>query len=190
MSDQGTSERAFWSKEVADVLQTSNSTIRKWCLALENAGYIFDRGANNSRVFYDKDMLVLRRLQELVQHKRMALDVSSNLVISSLEGFQRTEAVREENSDNVSVPQKITNGNEHILLNEVLDRLDKMEEFNRQLLSKLDDRDKYIQEHLEKRDEHIITTLRETMETRKLIAAAQEEKKEENKGFWQRLFGK
>lgn len=190
MDEQGTTERAYWTKEIADVLQISNSTLRKWCLALENAGYIFDRGANNSRVFYDKDMLLIRRLKELVQYKKMALDTSANLVVSTLEGARRTAGVREENSDNSSAPMKPMNAQEHVLIGEVLDRLERMEEFNKQLISRLEERDKYIQEQLHKRDERMITSLREMMEAKKEIAASEKAEKEEKKGFWQRLFNR
>lgn len=190
MNEQGTTERAYWTKEIADVLQISNSTLRKWCLALENAGYIFDRGANNSRVFYDKDMLLIRRLKELVQYKKMALDTSANLVVSTLEGARRTAGVREENSDNSSAPMKPMNAQEHVLIGEVLDRLERMEEFNKQLISRLEERDKYIQEQLHKRDERMITSLREMMEAKKEIAASEKAEKEEKKGFWQRLFNR
>ncbi|GMG76930.1 DUF3967 domain-containing protein [Priestia megaterium] len=190
MDEQGTTERAYWTKEIADVLQISNSTLRKWCLALENAGYIFDRGANNSRVFYDKDMLLIRRLKELVQYKKMALDTSANLVVSTLEGTRRTAGVREENSDNSSAPMKPMNAQEHVLIGEVLDRLERMEEFNKQLISRLEERDKYIQEQLHKRDERMITSLREMMEAKKEIAASEKAEKEEKKGFWQRLFNR
>lgn len=190
MDEQGTTERAYWTKEIADVLQISNSTLRKWCLALENAGYIFDRGANNSRVFYDKDMLLIRRLKELVQYKKMALDTSANLVVSTLEGVRRTAGVREENSDNSSAPMKPVNAQEHVLFGEVLDRLERMEEFNKKLISRLEERDKYIQEQLHKRDERMITSLREMMETKKEIAASEKAEKEEKKGFWQRLFNR
>ncbi|QSF35874.1 hypothetical protein ICR95_25715 (plasmid) [Priestia megaterium] len=190
MNEKGTTERAYWTKEIADVLQISNSTLRKWCLALENAGYIFDRGANNSRVFYDKDMLLIRRLKELVQYKKMALDTSANLVVSTLEGARRTAGVREENSDNSSAPMKPMNAQEHVLIGEVLDRLERMEEFNKQLISRLEERDKYIQEQLHKRDERMITSLREMMEAKKEIAASEKAEKEEKKGFWQRLFNR
>jgi len=190
MNNSGTNEKAYWSKEVADVLQVAGSTMRKWCLALEDKGYKFDRGANNSRVFYNEDILALRRLKELVQDKKMALDVSVNLVISTFEEDTRTRGVHEENTVTQDVTVSNDSGHERVLLNQVLDKLEQMEEFNRTLASQLEKQNKYIEEQLHKRDEHIMAALRESMETKKLIAASQEERKQENKGFWQRLFGK
>ncbi|MGR6342602.1 DUF3967 domain-containing protein [Priestia megaterium] len=190
MNDSGTNEKAYWSKEVADVLQVAGSTMRKWCLALEDKGYKFDRGANNSRVFYNQDILALRRLKELVQDKKMALDTSVSLVLSTFEGDRRTRGVHEENTVTKDVTVSNASAHEHVLLSKVLDRLEQMEEFNRSLATQLEQRDKYIQEQLHKRDEDITKALREMMETKKLIAASEEAKKEEQKSFWQRLFGK
>lgn len=190
MINQDKTEQAYWSKEVADLLNVAGSTMRKWCLALEDKGYKFTRGANNSRVFYDRDILLLRRLKSLVQENKMALDTSIKLVLSTFEEDRRTEAVHEENAVTKDVTVSNSNGNEHVLMTQVLEKLERMEEFNRTLSSQLEKQNKYIEEQLHKRDEHIMSALRETMETRKLIAASQEEKKEENKGFFARLFGK
>ncbi|MCE0553209.1 hypothetical protein LQK80_01020 [Bacillus thuringiensis] len=63
------SEQGYWSKEISELLQIGDSTLRKWCIALENQKYIFIRGRNNSRAFVDKDIIVLKRMKELVQEK-------------------------------------------------------------------------------------------------------------------------
>lgn len=58
-------------------------------------------------------------------------------------------------------------------------------------MMRLDQQQKYIVESLKKRDELLMQFLKESMETRKMIAAAkEEEKKGKKKGFWLRLFGK
>jgi DNA-binding transcriptional MerR regulator len=190
MIDQDKTEQAYWSKEVADLLKVAGSTMRKWCLALEDKGYKFTRGANNSRVFYDRDILLLRRLKSLVQENKMALDTSVKLVLSTFEEDRRTKAVHEENAVTQDVTVSNDNDHEHVLLTKVLEKLERMEEFNRTLVSRLEQRDKYIDEQLHKRNEDITKALREMIETKKLIASSQEEKKEENKGFFARLFGK
>ncbi|WP_179212609.1 DUF3967 domain-containing protein [Priestia aryabhattai] len=190
MNEGGTTEKAYWSKEISDLLGVAGSTMRKWCLALEEQGYTFLRGANNSRVFYDKDILLLRRLKVLMQENKMALDIAVKFVLSGVEDDKRTEGVHEENAVHSDVPVDIANNEERVLLNQVIEKLDKMEEFNRTLVSQIERQNKYIEEQLHKRDEHIMTALRESIETKKLIAASQEAQKEENKSFWQRLFGK
>ncbi|MGM0875621.1 MAG: DUF3967 domain-containing protein [Bacillota bacterium] len=70
------------------------------------------------------------------------------------------------------------------------ERNEQQERFNKVLLDKLDQQQKYIEERFNKRDETLIQSLREVQETRKLIAAAKEKEEESKKGFFQRLFSK
>lgn len=43
--------QTYWGSEVAKNLGIGSSTLRKYCLALEEVGYPFERGSNNSRIF-------------------------------------------------------------------------------------------------------------------------------------------
>jgi DNA-binding transcriptional MerR regulator len=71
-------ESAYWSKEVSDILQIADSTLRKWCLSLEKNGYEFVRGTNNSRAFVERDVLLLRRMKELIQSKGVTVENATN----------------------------------------------------------------------------------------------------------------
>lgn len=46
--------QTFWGSEVAKNLGIGSSTLRKYCLVLEEVGYPFERGNNNSRIFFIK----------------------------------------------------------------------------------------------------------------------------------------
>lgn len=46
--------QTFWGSEVAKNLGIGSSTLHKYCLALEEVGYPFEQGNNNSRVFFIK----------------------------------------------------------------------------------------------------------------------------------------
>ena len=48
--------QTFWGSEVAKNLGIGSSTLHKYCFALEEVGYPFERGNNNSRVFFHKDL--------------------------------------------------------------------------------------------------------------------------------------
>jgi hypothetical protein len=58
-------------------------------------------------------------------------------------------------------------------------------------LKRLEQQQKYIEERLNERDKMLVASLKESLkeaqETRKLLAASQEEQK---KSYWKRLFGK
>ncbi|MHC5534634.1 MerR family transcriptional regulator [Priestia megaterium] len=72
----------------------------------------------------------------------------------------------------------------------LIQRLDEQGTLIKQLTDKLDSQDRYIENNLEKRDEKLTNAIREISDTKKLIAAAQENLEQKPKGFWNKLFGK
>mgnify|MGYP001459645639 CR=1 FL=1 len=73
-------ERAFWAREVAENLGISESTLRKYCLILERAGYKFLRGDNNRRAFRKKDVEILRRFKALADQGKKLDEAAVSLV--------------------------------------------------------------------------------------------------------------
>lgn len=71
----------------------------------------------------------------------------------------------------------------------LIQRLDEQGTLIKQLTDKLDSQDRYIENNLDKRDEKLTSALREISDTKKLIAAAQENLDQKSKGFWTRIFG-
>lgn len=49
-------------KHIANALNISVSTVRKYCLLLESHGYRISRNENNVRIFYDGDIMALQEL--------------------------------------------------------------------------------------------------------------------------------
>ncbi|MEE3897183.1 MerR family transcriptional regulator [Priestia megaterium] len=72
----------------------------------------------------------------------------------------------------------------------LIQRLDEQGKLIKQLTDKLDSQDRYIENNLDKRDEKLTSALREISDTKKLIAAAQENLEQKPKGFWSKFFGK
>ncbi|MEH6842317.1 MerR family transcriptional regulator [Priestia megaterium] len=70
----------------------------------------------------------------------------------------------------------------------LIQRLDEQSKLIRQLTEKLSSQDKYIENNLEKRDEKLTNAIREISDTKKLIAAAQENLESKTKSFWHRIF--
>lgn len=187
-------EKAYTPKEISLTLDIGDSTLRKWCIALENQGYQFIRNDQNKRVFVDSNIVVLRHFKELVQNHSMQLNNAAMLVVDRFgkgSFSQGTGIVPEENDREIDrsreeVISKLIN-----YIEQQEERFEKQEQFNKTLLEKLDRQQKYIEERLDKRDETLILSLREVQDTKKLIAAAEERKDAENKkSFLQRLLGK
>ncbi|NGY87985.1 hypothetical protein F6Y05_33660 (plasmid) [Bacillus megaterium] len=64
MNDASThsqSEKAYWTKEVAEILKIATPTVRKYCNLMESNGYVFLRNAYNQRAFLQRDIIVLKK---------------------------------------------------------------------------------------------------------------------------------
>ncbi|MFP7474645.1 DUF3967 domain-containing protein [Niallia taxi] len=177
-------EKAYSTKDLSLALAIGDSTLRKWCLALEKNGYSFIRNEQKNRVFIESDIVILKHFQGLVKQHNMQLDNASKLVIDRF-----GKGAFDTRTDVVLVEQEkeITQSDSEILTT-LLEHIRTQEEFNRELVQRLDKQQKYIDDRLEQRDQKLMESLRENQEVKKAllqIAAAQEESK---KSFFSRLF--
>lgn len=165
-------EQSYFGNEVAKVIGMGNSTVRKYSIALEEQGYVFQRGINNSRVFYNKDILMLQRIMNIMNKKNMTLEQAVKLAVSSVDEDDRTTPVTVETTDNNN---SVT----------VLERLERLEQINIKLVQKLEEQQRIISERDRKRDEQLTSIIREIQETKRLTAASHEEEKKEKKKWYE-----
>lgn len=171
--------QTYWGSEVAKNLGIGSSTLRKYCLALEEAGYFFERGSNNSRIFFHKDIATIERLIASINKKNITLKQAVNLAITSItENEIATVAI-----DKVTYKEQI---------NMLSERIERLEQLNLELIQRLDQQSKLLQEtdtqriiKEEQRDIQLMQVLREIQDSKRLIAAT-----EQKKSIWIRLFGK
>lgn len=175
-------KNAYSTKQIADNLSISTSTLRKYCLLLEQAGYKFERTENNQRIYFDSDMLALRHLKKLTQEDGMTLENAVKSIADK--GALREDITGSDSVDNTKLEEKIDELMTYIKRQD--ERLEKQEQFNRELVKRLEEQNKYIANSMEKRDQQLMLAMREVQETKKLIAANEEE----NKGFFAKLFRK
>ncbi|QCS51154.1 DUF3967 domain-containing protein [Priestia flexa] len=191
MSEQ-INEIVYLGGEVAKSLGIARSSLTKYCIALENKDYKFIRGSNNSRAFRSKDILLLQRMKDLVQDKSMTMETAVNVVLSMLPEEERTGAVLEENKvipqENQSEEQKENNQLSVLMdkleyIEEISDRLNSMEKELKDIKTQnkiLQDQNEELKTNVEtssnKRDENLLSLIREVQDTKKMIAAAQEKK--------------
>src|SRR3954469_22243964 len=74
-------EKAYSPKEMFTTLDIGDSTLRKWCLALEKNGYVFIRNDKNNRLYVESDLVVLRHFQNLIKQHNMQLDNAAKAVV-------------------------------------------------------------------------------------------------------------
>ncbi len=171
--------QTYWGSEVAKNLGIGSSTLRKYCLALEEAGYPFERGNNNSRIFYHTDVATIERLVTAMNKKNVTLEQAINLAMTSVEG-----------NEIATVAIASVTDTEHIKT--LTERIERLEQLNLELIQRLDQQGKFLQEtddkrilREEQRDIQLMQVLREIQDSKRLIAAS-----EQKESLWSRLFGK
>ena len=126
-------------------------------------------------MFIERDLLVLKYFQKLVQGENFSLENASKVIVSRYE----KEASE---SGTPSVPSTVNDEKRSLarsdeLISFLMETVEKQEKLNMELLERLDQQT-YIEERLNKRDELLMQSMRESQETKKLILAAQEERKQ------------
>jgi Protein of unknown function (DUF3967) len=190
----------YSAKDISLSLDIGDSTLRKWCLALEEHGYEFYRTDQNKRLFTDKDIIVLKYFQQLVKDKNMSMNNAALIVTSRFkkevfsnetdveqleEEMNIVPAIRPNNELIQSLVTKISMLEEHqeqfiemqktFIKDLIQQHKNEMIEANRTLIQRLDEQQTYIEERLNKRDELLVESLRETLETKKLLIATAKE---------------
>lgn len=191
MSEQ-INEIVYLGGEVAKSLGIARSSLTKYCIALENKDYNFIRGSNNSRAFRSKDLLLLQRMKDLIQDKGMTMETAVNVVLSMLPEEERIGAILDENK--VMTPEiKSKEQEENTQLSLLMDKLGYIDEISDRLISMekelkdiktqnkiLQDQNYELKTTVEtssnKRDENLLSLIREVQDTKKMIAASQEKK--------------
>lgn len=164
-------ENTYWSREMADLLKIGDSTLRKWCRVLEAQGYRFIRDEQERRAFTDHDALALRYFKELTHDKGVALNSAAKAVTERFNGGASQSVALGD-----TAPIERSDG----AMQQLLDHVQRQEEFNKVLLQELADQRRYIEESLNRRDEQLMRHLRESLEARKELAAGEQKRK-----WWQ-----
>ncbi|KZO00622.1 DUF3967 domain-containing protein [Pseudobacillus badius] len=203
-------EKAYTTKEISLTLDIGSSTLRKWCLALEEKGYQFARTDNQRRLFVEKDLVALRYFQKLVQGENFSLENAAKVIASRYKeeaSETRTPPVlddeEQENTPAVINQRSLIRSED--VINRLLNHIETQETFmreqqkyNEELKLELQKTQKelqstnlYIKERLEERDKVLMESLKASQEAKKeMLQTAAAAKEEEKKGFWSRLLGK
>lgn len=187
MSSDTNDHKVFYnSSDMAAMVDVQESTVRKYCNMLEKAGYTFIRNDFNHRVFRNEDVMAFRRLIEIKKHPDMSLIQACNAVVSWVkEKEQGMDVASGDMHDTGEI-----NGEDRYeeLVREFSEFKEQQEQFNKELIDQLKKQHQYIEDSISKRDRTLMEALRETQETKKLIATSQEEEEQNKKGFFARLF--
>lgn len=169
------SQRAYWAKDIADLLEITTSNLRRWSIDLENAGYRFYRDEHNRRAYFEKDIMPLRKLKEFLANN-MSKNDAIKAVISMFPQENNNALTIPVNDDTMRVSKREL---QEIVKNAIEEEREMM---FRAFEAKMND-------VVEKRDRMLTHEMNRSLEEKRLeIAAAAE--KESSKSWWQKFFGK
>jgi len=187
MSDDTQNQLIYSADDVATLLDLKISTVRKYAVLLKKAGYHFYTNDKGHRGYYDRDVIVLRKLLEIKSHPDMTLENAADAVVSWVNqsnvsgsdtkneisderyiGYDEFKDFKEQQDQKL---QQIIDLNQ-----ELLKRLDKQQEYINEQQKYIDERLNKQDERLEARDKRLMESLSQSVETQKQHAATQEKK--------------
>lgn len=168
-----TNEFGFYSKEVAAKLDINASTLRQWCLKIEDETYEIERNDKDQRIFYERDINLLFEIKKEIEKTRNR----DNAIKTVVARYKSNDIVEKTLSVNENKPDTITLSKSDLeeMLNQAAERGANMalEKFN---------------DSIEKRDRVLLNQLSDSLEKKRLeIASAEEEN--QKKSIFSKWFG-
>lgn len=151
-----TKERIYSSGEIAKQIRVESVTIRKYAQMLEEKGYQFEKDHKGWRCFKESDLNAMKHLATL-RHGGIPVEEA----IETIAGLYH---------QNLSISVTDTAIQEKKI--ELQEFMEAQQTFNQKLLERMESQEKRQAE----RDQTLIQVLRESQETKKMIAAAKEKK--------------
>lgn len=175
-------ERIYSPKDLAKLLEIDVSTLRKYAELLERSEYRFLKNERGHRAYYDKDVIALRKFIEISKNNAMTLEMAAKALMTWVNeedaavnaSKEAAAPVRYERYESEMQELKTT-------LHEQGEIIQKQTELLEYLAKKMDEQQRF----LSNRDAEIMTAIRNIQETKRLAAAAKE-----NRSIWSRLFGR
>lgn len=183
MSSDTNSENIYNASDVATLLNLKLSTLRKYASVLENAGYKYHKNNKGHRGYFDHDVIALRKLIELKSSPDMTLVQSANAVMS----WVKEKNVSPNDTTDVAPKERHISYDtfKEFQVNQE-EKIQQVIDLNKELLTRLDQQQEYLDNRLKQRDEQLMNALNQSLETKKQIASEKEEPRKTN--FFKRLF--
>jgi hypothetical protein len=173
MDDTKDQQNIYGSSDVAVLLKVKESTLRKYTLMLEKAGYEFDKNGYGQRGFYDRDVVALKKLIEIKNHPDMTLERACNAVMA----WVRANSVSHSDITDIT-PQDHYNDQYINEIGELKQLVSQQSELIKAFAQQLDQKQRQFEERLQwmERDREFINNVRESMKQRQIESAEHENK--------------
>ena len=170
MSDIDDMELMYDTEMVSKILGVQSSTIRKYCALMQKYGYEFNKNSVGHRVFYTKDISIIKEIVELKNSGSLTLTDAVRTILN----LDIADITDIESMPSLSYEK---------ILKEFEEFKNQQMEFNKKLLEQLEKQEDHIKNSINERDIKLMAAIKESLETRKQIA---EEKRKSWWRFWRR----
>lgn len=108
-------ERSF--KEAAQILDTTEGTVRRWCQHLEKEGYLINKTDTNRRKLSEKDIEVMAEIKRLVEPLGL-IDACAYVAFKHSSNVEREDSSAEKEKVDTSLTQRFQG------LDEIINQID------------------------------------------------------------------
>ncbi|WP_257141371.1 DUF3967 domain-containing protein [Bacillus toyonensis] len=157
------------------MLKIQESTLRKYCIMLEEHSYKFHKNEHGHRGFLDNDVITLRKLIGIKSHPDMTLKQACVAVMTWVKEKDISEV------DTSVITEDMQHDERY---NELKIMIQQQNEMLKQMAKKLDDQQRYIDEKLEKRDQQLMGAIREMQEEKRMLLETAATNKKPWWRFW------
>lgn len=179
-------ELIYNTSTVSKLLGVHDKTLRNYCSLMQNCHYEFQKNRNGHRLYYKKDIELIKKIIDLKNATSISLNDAVKTVLQAHMG----------EIDTTAAPKKESTAKSNADFDKILDEFSAFKneqmEFNKRLLEQLIKQENYIKTSIEERDKKLMFAMKESMEARRQLAAAAAEAEEQEKSkkrvwwkFWQ-----
>ncbi|MDN4495263.1 MerR family transcriptional regulator [Ureibacillus aquaedulcis] len=177
--DTSTVENVIYTTQmVSKIVGVPERTLRNYCSFMQDHHYDFQKNKNGHRIYYKKDVEIIKKIIDLKTSNSLTMQQAVSEILGTT-----VEELKE------SPPKKSKEKMDiHHLLEEFSTFKNEQMEFNKKLLEQLIKQEHYIKNSIEERDKKLMYAMKESMETRRQLAAAAETEREretKKKVWWQ-----
>ena len=165
---------------VSNILGVQDSTLRKYCALMQKHNYKFNKNSVGHRIFYKKDVEIIRKIVDLKNSSSLTLNQSVKTILES--------DIEDIEGNDVADIDSITKPDYNKLLQAFTAFKDDQQQFNKQLIDQLQKQQDYIKNSIDERDKKLMLAIKESMEVRRQLASAVEDKdnaKKQKNNWWQ-----
>lgn len=157
----------YTSKEVSVSVGIASSTLRTWCLKLEAEGYPLRRSDDGKRMFFERDITALRTMKELLD-KKHSMEYAVGQIVSKYN--TKTHSVTDDDGDKGSAIISADPSSERFpspaeFMQEIRRAI--REEVHQEVAAAIEEQNKRLEEHIDRRDRQLMEVLRELQQSRK-----------------------